>query len=287
MRKVQLTWTYVLGLLDSIDVAGAVVYGVPNGGMIAAGFLKRATVTNDPADATVILDDILDSGKTATTYIEKYPKAVFTVLVNKKIDGYAYLDWIEFPWETDHPNGIQSVEENITRIIQYIGEDANRSGIIETPSRVVKSYKTLFAGYAIDPESVFKIFDGEKYDEIVILKDIEFYSTCEHHMLPFYGKAHIAYIAQGNIIGVSKLARLLEVFTRRMQVQERIGMQVVQALDTYLTPLGSACIIEAKHLCVACRGVQKQSSAMVTSSVTGKFREDPMVRAELFSLIKL
>jgi GTP cyclohydrolase IA len=176
------------------------------------------------------------------------------------------------------------MEREIRKIIEHIGEDPLREGLLETPSRVIKSWKELYAGYQMNVEDHFKLFD-EGYDELVILDNIEMYSTCEHHMLPFIGKAHIAYIANGKVIGASKLARILEVYSRRLQVQERIGKQVVDALMEHLNPKGAACIIEAKHLCMSARGVQKQHSVMKTSSMRGCFLTSTAARTELMSLI--
>lgn len=170
-------------------------------------------------------------------------------------------------------------------LLRYMGENPNREGLQETPLRVIKSYRELFGGYVQDPADVMKTFEDGACDEMVLLKEIEFSSLCEHHLLPFLGVAHIAYIPNKRIIGISKLARLLEVYSRRLQVQERLTQQVTQALETHLSPLGSACVVQAQHLCMACRGVRKQSSTMVTSSLTGAFRKDPAVRAEFFNLI--
>ena len=150
-----------------------------------------------------------------------------------------------------------------------------REGLQETPERVAKSLEFLLSGYDQDPKEVFKTFeDEEKFSGLIYLKDIEFYSMCEHHMLPFYGTAFIAYIPNGRVIGISKLARLLDIYARRLQIQERIGEQVTNALMKYLNPIGAACLIEAKHLCIACRGVQKQNSIMGYSSLKGVFMEE-------------
>ena len=177
-------------------------------------------------------------------------------------------------------------EATVRELIRYIGDDPDREGLLETPERVVRSWKELFVGYSQDPAAVCKTFDGGTYDEMVLAKDVEVSSTCEHHLLPFLGRAHVAYLpANGRIIGLSKLARLVEIYARRLQVQERLTQQITSALDEHLRPLGSACVIEAKHLCVACRGVQKQHSSMVTSSLTGEFRKHE-VRAEFFALIR-
>lgn len=172
----------------------------------------------------------------------------------------------------------------IQRLLLDIGENPDRPGLKETPARVVKSWGEIYAGYHADVAKLFKVFE-EPCDELVLLKNIEFYSTCEHHMQPIVGKAHIAYIPNKKVIGISKLARVLDAYARRLQIQERIGKQVVEALDTYLKPLGSACVIQAKHFCMCARGVNKQNSEMVTSALTGAFRKDKGARAELMSMI--
>lgn len=170
--------------------------------------------------------------------------------------------------------------------LRYIGEDPHREGLSETPQRVVKSWDHLFSGYSVDIASLFKTFESDGYDEMVLLKDIEMYSMCEHHLLPFFGKVHIAYIPDEKVIGVSKLARLLEAFSRRAQIQERIGNQVTEALMQHLKPKAAACIIEAQHLCMLMRGVQKQNSIMTTSSLKGAFMTNLAAREELMRLIK-
>ncbi len=158
----------------------------------------------------------------------------------------------------------------------------------ETPEIVIKSYEKLFGGYAHDLNTIkdlIKVFESD-CKEMVLLKNIEFYSTCEHHMLPFFGKAHIAYIPNKTVIGISKLARILEVFSRRLQIQEQIGTQVTDALQKLIDPIGAACLLEAQHFCMTSRGVEKQNSIMVTSNLTGSFLTEPMVREEFFNMIK-
>jgi GTP cyclohydrolase IA len=172
----------------------------------------------------------------------------------------------------------------VREIIAYLGEDVNRSGLIDTPDRVVRSFKELYKGYSQSVDGVLKVFD-EPTDEMVVLNNIEFYSMCEHHMLPFFGKAHIGYLPDGKVIGVSKLARILDIYARRLQIQERLGIQVVEALMDHLKPKGAGIIIEAQHFCMICRGVNKQNSVMKTSSLRGVFRDDPATRAEFLSLI--
>ncbi|MFP4025835.1 MAG: GTP cyclohydrolase I FolE [Thiohalospira sp.] len=290
MKKWNVSWSEIFYLLTSIDHPENMVYGVPKGGMIAAGFLQKATVTHKPSIANIILDDIEDSGKTRKYYEENIMKKGqrFHALFNRKdmvkVDGE--IPWIVFPWEQDHPAGEDTVEQNIVRQLQYIGEDPEREGIKETPRRIVKSWDELYCGYNQSPADVLTTFEADGYDQIILLKDIELYSMCEHHMLPFYGKAHVAYIPDKKVIGISKLARLVDIFARRMQIQERIGEQVTTALMEYLKPLGAACIIEAKHLCMMARGVGKQNSVMTTSSIKGVFMDKPTAKAELINLIK-
>ena len=281
-KKYYMTWEEISERLEPLDKKGTLIYGVPRGGMIAAGFLKRSTNITSPEEADIILDDIIDSGKTRDKYRKDYPEKPFLALVNKAGADVA-MGWIVFPWEKDDA---ASVDDVVTRQLQYIGEDVNREGLIETPARVVRSWNELYAGYKMDPVSVLKTFTDGACDEMVLLKNIEFYSTCEHHLLPFFGKAHIAYIPNGQVVGISKLARLLEVYARRLQIQERLGQQVTEAMNEYLHPKGAACILEAQHFCMISRGIQKQKSIMVTSSLTGAFRDTPEARAELLALIK-
>jgi GTP cyclohydrolase I len=181
-----------------------------------------------------------------------------------------------------------SSESLVAEILHRLGEDPSREGLYDTPKRVVRSWDELYAGYKQDVASLFTTFvDTNGYSQVVICKNIELYSMCEHHMLPFFGKAHVAYIPSKKVIGLSKLARLVDVFARRLQIQERIGQQVTEALMEYLQPEGAACIIEATHMCMRMRGVNKQDSSMTTSSLTGCFYDNPTVRAELLQLIAL
>ena len=181
-----------------------------------------------------------------------------------------------------------NLQPSIEEIITYIGDNPSREGLIDTPKRVIKSWDELYKGYNQKPEEVLTTFSADGADQIILLKDIEIYSMCEHHMLPFFGKAHIAYLPDpnGKIVGISKLARLLDIYARRLQIQERIGQQVTSALMELLKPQGAACIIEATHMCMRMRGVSKQNSVMVTSSMEGIFRTNPEVKQELIQLIK-
>jgi len=292
MQKKYVTWTEIFRRLKCIDKPGNIVYGIPKGGMIAAGFLQNAEVTHEPAIATVILDDICDSGKTMLHYMNNLPYikerqfyALFDKNSSKDDQQFCEGAWLVFPWEKDHPAGEDTIQQNIIRQLQYIGEDVTREGLLDTPNRVVKSWGKIFEGYTKKPEDILTTFEVGDYDQIVLLKNIEFSSMCEHHMLPFFGKAHVAYLPSTKIIGISKLARLIDIYSRRLQIQERIGEQVTKDLMDLLNARGAACIIEAQHLCMKARGVEKQSSVMVTSSMKGVFLDNPIARQELLALI--
>ena len=177
--------------------------------------------------------------------------------------------------------------ENLTReLLTAIGENPNRQGLKKTPQRVEASYRYLSSGYKKNASEILNgaIFD-EAYDEMVLMKDIDLFSLCEHHLLPFYGKCHVAYIPNGKIIGLSKIPRIVEMFARRLQVQERLTQQIANCLNEALVPLGVAVIIEALHLCMAMRGVEKQNSVCVTSTMLGVFRSDRATRMEFMNLI--
>ncbi|HYQ87516.1 MAG TPA: GTP cyclohydrolase I FolE [Bacteroidota bacterium] len=181
-----------------------------------------------------------------------------------------------------------TIEEAVREILRTVGEDPLREGLLQTPRRVAESLQFLTSGYGRDIRSVLNgaIF-SEKYSEMVIVKDIDFFSLCEHHLLPFYGKAHVAYIPNGKILGLSKLPRLVEVFSRRLQVQERLTQQIADTLFEALEPAGVGVVVEARHLCMIMRGVEKQNSAATTSAMLGSFREDDRTRNEFLNLVSI
>lgn len=183
--------------------------------------------------------------------------------------------------DTDH-------RATITRLLRIIGEDPDREGLSETPDRVLKAWEFMCGGYKIEPESVLKAFEdgSEGCDEMVIQKNIPVWSTCEHHMLPFFGVAHIAYIPNGKVLGLSKFARLTDVFARRLQVQERLTTQIADALMTHLEPLGVGVVLQCRHTCMEARGVQKAGSVTTTSKVLGNFKTHPEVRNEFLSMVR-
>ncbi len=180
------------------------------------------------------------------------------------------------------------IEEGVRLILKGIGEDINREGLKRTPQRVAEMYEELFSGIGKDPTLELKPLFDENHDEMIIVKDIPFYSVCEHHLVPFVGKAHIAYVPNksGKIVGLSKLTRVLEIVSRRLQVQERLTTIVADAIMNQLEPRGVMVIIEAEHLCMSIRGVKKPNTITVTSAVRGLFRQNPASRAEAMSLIK-
>ena len=180
-----------------------------------------------------------------------------------------------------------SFEGLMKEILVRLGEDPNREGLLNTPSRVRKAYEFLTRGYNEDPEAMLKnALFTVTYDEMVIVKDVEMFSLCEHHMLPFFGKVHVAYIPNGKVIGLSKIPRLIETFSRRLQIQERLTTQIAETIQKVIQPQGVGVVIEARHLCMMMRGVEKQHSAAVTSSMLGCFREEQETRTEFLSLIR-
>ena len=175
---------------------------------------------------------------------------------------------------------------NIKEILNELGENPQREGLLKTPERVAKSMEFLTNGYKLDPSEILKkAMFNEKYSQMVLVKDIELYSLCEHHMLPFFGKAHIAYIPDGQIVGLSKIPRIVDVFSRRLQVQERLTDQIRDCIQDTLKPKGVAIVIEAQHLCMQMRGVQKQHSSTTTSAFSGIFMKDEKTRSEFINLI--
>ena len=179
------------------------------------------------------------------------------------------------------------MQEIIRQLLEELGEDPDREGLLDTPARVERAMRFLTSGYRTDVDSVINeaLFSVD-YNEMVIVRDIDFYSLCEHHMLPFFGKCHIAYLPQGRVIGLSKIPRIVDVFSRRLQIQERLTQQIADIIRDKINPMGVAVVIEATHLCMSMRGVEKQNSYAVTSAMLGVFREDARTRSEFLELIK-
>lgn len=180
----------------------------------------------------------------------------------------------------------EKIEEHVREILRLIGEDPDREGLLDTPARVTRMYEEIFAGYGKDYKEILGVTFDERHEELVVVKDIVFYSQCEHHMAPFFGKVHVGYIPSGKIAGLSKFARLVDVVTRRLQVQERITSELADVLMDTLKPHGVMVVVEGEHLCMCARGVKKYGSKTVTSGVRGVFRRDVALRTEFMSLIK-
>lgn len=272
--------------------------GVPLGtyllakwGLPCLSLADFAALPNVNKARVIVVDDVIGSGATRALYgnspfvclhskkiSSEFPSSPLTYVVHPGVDA-----WVQYWWES---SAEQDIAASVVRQLEYLGEDPNREGLRDTPTRVVKSWKEIYGGYGMDVGSVFRVFSDVSCDQMVLLRDIEFFSTCEHHMLPFFGRAHVAYLPDKKVLGVSKLARLVDIFARRLQIQERIGEQVTDALMQHLAPKGAACVIEAQHFCMKSRGVQKQNSVMTTSSLKGAFLDDSRTRDEFLRLIQ-
>lgn len=256
--------------IDEIDS----IYPVPKNGAYVAIELSeflRLRINLDPGAKSLIVDDLVDSGKTLSDKRYKnYHKAVLfhkSRLPKSVVSlGSVGNTWLKFPWEEEN-----DIEKAVVRELEYIGEDASREGLIDTPKRVVRSWSKLYGGYKESPKEILsrKFESPGEMSYPVVLKDIEFFSTCEHHLLPFFGKVTIAYMPGRRIVGISKLARLVECFARRLQIQERMTEQIADAIELYLEPKGVYVHCEAQHFCMIARGVEKKNAKMVTKTVRG------------------
>jgi GTP cyclohydrolase I len=266
------------------------IFGVPRGGVPVAyllmSFLKGSALVNNPADAHIIVDDIVDSGVTKLRFEETYNKPFYALTDFMEVSDPP-RPWIVFPWEQGLDEKDTSADDIITRLLQYIGEDPTREGLKETPARVLKAWKEWTSGYAQNPFTIMKCFEdgSENYDEMVVVRDLPFYSHCEHHLAPFFGTATIAYIPTKRIVGLSKLGRLLEIYSRRLQVQERMTTQIANVIQKELQPKGCGVILRARHLCMESRGLNRQGHHTITSALRGVFLEDK-VRAEFLAMAK-
>ncbi len=249
-------------------------YGVPRGGAYISAMLNPV---GSPEEADVIIDDLIDSGKTRNDY-KSYNKP-FIGLFDKLTETELKGQWLIFPWEIKEEN---PVEDNFVRILQYLGEDTNREGLKETPKRYIKFLKEF-----LTPKNFnFTTFDAEGTDEMILQTNIPFYSLCEHHIAPFFGVANVAYIPNDKIVGLSKLARTVDLYANRLQNQERITSQIAEKIMTELKPKGVAVTLKAQHLCMCMRGVKKHDTWTMTSKMVGAFKDDDKARSEFLSLIK-
>jgi len=280
------------------------IYGVPRGGCSAALLVQSLAhrdgqsimVLDEPdaAGTTLIVDDIVDSGKTLRPFIDQEytvdalyrsrqaPKEIAPHAV--RVNG-----WITFPFERNERNEGTGAEDLVIRLLQFIGEDPNRDGLKDTPKRVLKAWKEMTVGYGQDPKAILSRSFDQSHDELILLRGVRFTSCCEHHLLPFTGTAAIGYIPSptGGVVGISKLARVLECFARRLQLQERLTKQVADAITEALSPLGVGVVIRASHSCMSCRGCLQPDSDLITSVMTGMLRDSTPARAEFLSLVNL
>lgn len=276
---------------------GAKVYAVPRGGIPAAyaiGQYVKIQLVGSPAEADYIVDDLIDSGETRQRVREEARKPAgrhvfmeplpFIVLIDKLTDSSWAGKWVVFPWEGDSVN---SLADNIRRMLQFIGEDVERGGLLETPDRVAKAWEFWSKGYNEDPAEILKVFEdgAQNVDEMVLVKNIPFYTHCEHHMAPFFGRATVGYVPDGKIVGLSKINRLVDCFARRLQVQERLTTQVADSIMEHLAPKGVGVLIEARHLCMESRGVCQQGHSTITSALRGVMLEGTP-RQEFLALAK-
>jgi GTP cyclohydrolase I len=286
---------YQIGVLaPSFDARPVLVYPIPRGGIptwyaVQAALLKyertralQFTIAEDMRLTDIFIDDIIDSGRTKAAHLKHNGSAYFFALIDKAAGEYPN-EWIVFPWE----GTVQASADDIfIRLLQFVGEDVTRQGLQDTPERMARAWQHWCSGYKTDPTSVLKMFEdgAELYDEMIHTTNIPFYSHCEHHMAPFFGTVTFAYIPNKRIVGLSKMNRLVDVFARRLQVQERMTNQILKAFVDYVAPLGAACVVHGRHMCVESRGVQHQGCITTTSAIYGVFKEQPAVRAEFFAL---
>lgn len=277
-KNIFLTWDDIFSRIEYIKKKYKIdkktkIYGVPKNGMILSGFFNAINVVN-PEEADLILDDIIDSGSTKKKFKKLFPKKKFVALFEKDSN----VDWVNFPFEKKLD---EDQNDTVIRLLQIIGEDPKREGLLDTPKR----YLSTFDEFLNPPTFNMTTFDAEKTDEMIVQLDIPFYSFCEHHLLPFFGKGYIAYIPDKKIVGLSKLARTLETFSRRLQNQERITNQVADYLQENLEAKGVAVVLKARHLCMEMRGVKTSDTNTITSKLLGYFRTDERTRAEFLNLI--
>lgn len=268
------------------------VYPIPRGGVAVAyllgSLLPDMLVVDTASEADIFVDDLIDSGRTCERYCNEFPEVPFFALVDKRADTEFKDKWLVFPWEVTDAGVDQSGDDIIVRLLQLIGEDADREGLLETPARVVKAWRHWTSGYGKDAGKLLKVFEdgAEGCDQMVVRKDIPIYSHCEHHLAAIIGKCTIAYIPRGKVLGLSKLDRLADMFARRLQVQERLTNQIADALVQHIDPIGVGVWISARHLCVESRGVASANSETITTALRGCIRDQDAARAEFLALAR-
>jgi len=274
---------------DSYLNRNSVLYGVPRGGIPCA--LAAASCCGCKAadrltyDVTHIIDDIWDSGATERRYKALAPSVPFTALFDKRNDPWSGR-WLVMPWELDENTNDTSAHDAVTRLLQHIGEDPNRDGLKDTPARVISAWSEWASGYGKDPKAILKTFEEPRADEMIVVHNIPIVSKCEHHLSDIIGSAHVGYVPDKRIIGLSKIPRLVDVFARRLQVQERLTYQIADALMEGLRPLGVGVLIRASHGCMSTRGIHIHGSTTTTSAMRGVLLDKPEARAEFLALCR-
>ncbi len=274
------------------------VVGIPRGGVPVA--VRLSSLLDLPLSSKIdgkslIVDDLIDSGSTMKKWLPRkwiskegvWDCAVlYTKPHSPKVSFFSEAlkenDWIEFFYEEK----TNDMEGHVLRILESIGENPLREGLKDTPKRVVRMWEEIYGGYGQDEKELFRAVFKSNLDEMVIVKDIPFYSTCEHHMVPFIGKAHVGYLPNGKVLGLSKIARLVDLYSRRLQIQEELTKQIAESLDKNLNPFGVMVVMEAEHLCMSMRGIRKPGTKTITSVTLGSFRDQDKTRNEFLRMIK-
>lgn len=286
VNKTHLSRDEIVTRLKPLDMHGVRVFGIPRGGQLVAGLLTNARVVDDPASADVLLDDIVDSGKTRDEWMARFPGRTFFAVVDKLANrADAAMGWVVFPWEAEQ--GEDAPHDAVRRLLQFIGEDPDRGGLKGTPDRVCRAFVEMTDGYKVDPAVVLERRFPCPHEDLVIVRDIHFTSLCEHHLMPFSGKASIGYIPEKEVVGLSKLPKLVDCFAHRLQLQEQLTHQIADAIETHLRPRGLGVVIEATHGCMSCRGVRRHESSTITSAVRGVMMTKPEARAEFMQLLAM
>lgn len=296
--------TQLLAKAQAIDRANKFLYcyPVPRGGVpallaVQAAFNSLPVVREHPGvfrlvdtkeldTADVIIDDLVDSGKTFSQLRAKvFGHPLFVALIYKGSDGWPLGEWLVWPWEGTSEG---SIDDAFIRLLQFVGEDPTRQGLIDTPTRMARAWEEWTSGYKVEPASILRLFEdgAEAYDEMVHVAEISFYSHCEHHLAPFFGTVAFAYIPDKKIVGLSKMCRLVDVFARRLQVQERLTAQIIDAFVEAVKPTGAGITLRARHLCMESRGIKRIGCVTTTNRFTGVLKDDPKARAEYLSLTR-
>jgi GTP cyclohydrolase I len=296
-RRVE--WKEITALSERVAAAHASkhveggVYGIPRGGCVPAALIAsfmKLPLLDAPVSGCLVVDDIADSSATISRVTASVGQGVLAAALFGRpsipVTEHLFIasatdDWLIFPWEANEAPG----EDAITRLLQAIGEDPSRDGLRDTPARVIRAWKELTSGYSADVTGILARTFVSSFDEMVIVRDIPFVSTCEHHLMPFHGKATVGYLPRGGVVvGLSKIARVVDAFARRLQIQERMTEQIAASLTDALQPLGVGVIVTAEHECMACRGVNKTGISVTTSAMLGVFRSNPEARSEFIAL---